>query len=257
MARVKGRLMTTRKDIVDAMESTPARATLVRKRALLDARLGQLCAGLGLVNQRKVGERTFAPKTGGRVRGRGAGCKRQQFRTDFETLTNKGKLDAGNPGYFMMVSGKYSFPLWICETSHAHYAVTKSDFQGLSKGVYVRTFTVPPMSIFIGRGDVFHAGASSEDGTLPDHVLFRYHTCMVPEKYKLPDAVELTPYFTSRFIDGTQLKNVTKSKVKDLDDEGNVLMDDLEGDQDDSNNTKQQPDPVVEIEQELAAISKE
>ena len=104
------------------------------------------------------------PKSGGFLL-TGKGCPRQSLHTDFGVgKSRNGNLEyARNPGYFFMCSGENRFPLWVCPFSH-YFTVKDSIAQRhMSMGVQVKKVHVPPNSVFIGRGDLSHAGASYED----------------------------------------------------------------------------------------------
>ena len=62
----------------------------------------------------------------------------------------------------------------------------------------VKKVRIPPFSVFFGRGDVWHAGGSYEDGYMQRET-FRYHMYLVPKGYALPDAVHRRKGFTPRF----------------------------------------------------------
>ena len=118
-AEAKTRFMTTRNGVVDRVEEDEGLRWLVRKRALLDVRIGQVAAALKLwSNGSGKGKKMFSPRTGGRVLATPKGCPRQTLHSDFQGLVSMETINTDNPGYFTMVSGENPFPLWVCEGSH-------------------------------------------------------------------------------------------------------------------------------------------
>ena len=89
-------------------------------------------------------------------------------------------------------------------------------------GVQVKKVHVPPNSVFIGRGDLSHAGASYEDsissgGTSQiglgsakkDCHVVSNHLYLVPRGQKLLDSVHRNPSFTPHFQDGLSAESMS------------------------------------------------
>ena len=193
-----GRFMTTRAGIVDELECKEECEWVVRRRALLDARLGQIACALRLSDNLMSTEKMHGPVTGGRVLCTSIGCPRQTLHTDFRGLKKRERNSNKNPGYFTITSGRFSFPLWVCENSHRIVFGSHRRMRILSMSMEVKKVRIPPFSVFFGRGDVWHAGGSYEDGYMQRET-FRYHMYLVPKGYALPDAVHRRKGFTPRF----------------------------------------------------------
>eukprot|EP00737_Agarophyton_chilense_P004389 gb/GEZJ01005501.1/.p1 GENE.gb/GEZJ01005501.1/~~gb/GEZJ01005501.1/.p1 ORF type:complete len:187 (-),score=24.93 gb/GEZJ01005501.1/:137-697(-) len=115
------------------------------------------------------------------------------------------KMEGKSLGFFIMAFWKNSFSFWMRVRSHTHYATSNAEFEGLAQRMYARKFKIPLMSIFIGSGDVFNAGAGSADGVMPDKELFRYRLYVVSEEYNLSDGVPLEPSFKLRLREDPSL----------------------------------------------------
>ncbi|KAI0556883.1 hypothetical protein FGB62_382g03 [Gracilaria domingensis] len=239
-----GRYIKTLFGMTTALEQDKNRVWTVRERALVDCRLGQVMACLGVGNNRKagaeeermalleeqqrsetneeegqgqatqqqhstqnidavlslaMGNRTksmYMPKTGGRWLYTSKGCGRQVLHTDFGPLGREETMNGiGNPGYFVICTGENGAGLWVCDGSHRLIAITDPrKLRALSRVTKVGLVEIPPKSIFVGRGDVFHAGSGSEDFPISGGCI-RYHTYFIPEGYSLPDAVHLNHRF--------------------------------------------------------------
>ena len=159
-------------------EQDEDRAWMARARALLDVRIGQAMAALGVWDNRDAGlEQMFTPKSGGRWLYTSKGCMRQTLHTDFPLLEKdvEGNFGRPNPGFFTIKTGPQEVPLWICPFSQ--HIVSWSDegnLVGVSKGIKVVRVLIPPFSMFVGRGDMFHFGAGFNDYR-GDSGLLRYH----------------------------------------------------------------------------------
>lgn len=183
-------------------EQDEDRAWMARARALLDVRIGQAMAALGVWDNRDAGlEQMFTPKSGGRWLYTSKGCMRQTLHTDFPLLEKdvEGNFGRPNPGFFTITTGPQEVPLWVCPFSQ--HIVSWSDegnLVGMSKGMKVVRVLIPPFSMFVGRGDMFHCGAGFDDYP-GDSGLLRYHLYFVPESVSLPDGVHLLCEFQPTF----------------------------------------------------------
>jgi len=194
------RYTTTRFGVMDDVEQDGARVWNAKARALLDLRIAHAVAALKL-NDNREDQKMFVPRTGGRWLLTAKDCKRQQLHTDFVLNYGGDYFDeTKNPGYFALCSGKEEVPVWICMHSHRIVASTShSNIRALSRGMVVNMIRIPPYSIFVGRGDVFHAGHGFDDYE-EDSGMLRYHMYFVPDGVSLPDGVHLLHAFRPTFV---------------------------------------------------------
>lgn len=91
------------------------------------------------------------------------------------------------PSYFIMASGRDSFPLWVWPDSHNHACRVRDGMAGWSLvPPHARLITVPPFSVLMVRGDVVHAGAADADDH-PRHGTGGYvkATCAYPRNIRV------------------------------------------------------------------------
>ena len=72
--------------------------------------------------------------------------------------------DRPNPSYFLIASGAQSFPVHVWPFSHI--LSTGNDevrLKAVSRAAHSLRVDVSAYSVFIGRGDLFHAGASGSE----------------------------------------------------------------------------------------------
>lgn len=198
-----GRYATTIHGMTVSIEQSENRVWAVRSRALVDVRVGQIAAGLKIVGGSNTYNKNISvhmPRTGGRWLYTTKNCERQRLHTDFKGLSREETISGtGNPGYFVLCSASEEVPLWVCEYSHRLIAASSErDVCNLSRGTRVVMIKIPPLSIFVGRGDLYHAGASYDDSPSQSG-LMRYHMYLAPDDYRLSDAVNYHPHFNPRF----------------------------------------------------------
>ena len=195
-----GRFGTTLEGLLEC-ENDEKETWLVRDKAKIDIRLGQCAASLQLwPHSDHVKDPMFVPSSGGRWLASTKGCERQTLHTDFPTLGSEDLQNGKNPGYFMMCAPTEVI-LWVCEHSHSAVSMArgrKRKLSGLSHGMEVVPIKIPPYSVFVGRGDMFHAGAGYDD-YITKGTNVRYHMYLVPDKVKLLDAIHLDSTFTPEF----------------------------------------------------------
>ena len=196
-----GRFITTRAGLVDEMEPRPAARSFVRKRALLDVRIGQILAGMRVDwdGSERLGVRNMSiPKTGGRFLYTGKDCPRQQLHTDYEVHRIKPKR---NHGVFCIVTTDALSKLWVVDRSHHYLREEDARMAALGKNLEARMVTIPPFSIFVGRGDLYHAGPAYADYHEEDvrEGSIRYHLYGVPWFVKLSDGVHNVKEFKPKF----------------------------------------------------------
>ena len=198
-----GRFITTLEGIAAHLEQDENLGWVVRKRAFLDARLGQLVVAMGLD---KVGSSSFGveamavPKTGGRFLLTGKGCQRQYLHTDFAVGSTPDEKRV--PGYFVLCTTRSPTPLWVVNHSHFYLGETDKVKQALSNAVFARKVLIPPFSVLIGRGDLQHGGAGYMDFPNPTiKGCLRYHMYFVPHDRTLIDGIHLPSFLRPRFED--------------------------------------------------------
>ena len=196
-ARRVGRMYSTNYGVTTALEQDASRVWASRMRAKLDVRLTQSFAALRVHdNCGPQKSRFYIPQTGGRWLLTSEGCGRQELHTDYEFEGRK----KDPKGYFLIACAKECF-LWVCEYSHKILAFTKDkDVAQLSKGMVAVKVRIAPNSIFVGRGDTFHAGVSYKDLNC-EGVNIRYHLYLSAVGYELPDGIHLLSTFKPRFVD--------------------------------------------------------
>ena len=192
-----GRMYSTNEGVTTALEQDKNRLWAAEMRARLDARIAQSLAALKIWDNVGIDKgRYFMMRTGGRWLLTSKGCKRQALHTDFAV---DGPSDMPL-GYYVICSSQEAF-LWVCEFSHKILGVAEQeDVPRLSKGMQVVKVRIPPNSIFIGRGDSFHAGASHEDLRC-EGISLRYHVYIRKVGHEIPDGIHLLPTFQPRFVD--------------------------------------------------------
>ncbi|KAI0560010.1 hypothetical protein FGB62_128g110 [Gracilaria domingensis] len=223
----EGRVMSTRWGTVEKPEDNEELRWVVRSRALLDVRMGTIAAALGLWENEREAVKMYTPKTGGRFLGTTRKCKRQTLHTDFSGLVTKETMNTGNPGYFVMASGKEGFPLWVSAGSHQLVGMNNQQLRVMSEVYPAKKIIIPPYSVFVGRGDVTHARASGKDKVdRPESMdlLVGYHMYMVPEGYALPDAVHRVRDFRPTFVNGDEEEEAEDELLSDKEG-GTVDMD--------------------------------
>lgn len=105
-----------------------------------------------------------------------------------------------NPGYFSTSCGLDEIPIWVWEHSHRTVAAAgDSTVHNFGREMVVHSIRMPPNYIFIGRRDVFHAGAFFSDSPLSEKQL-QYRIYMVRPRYSLTDGIELMRKFQTRFL---------------------------------------------------------
>lgn len=209
-----GRYQSTLHSVTTAIEEDANLVWMCASRSLLDARISQCIAALGLwTNTEKIGHEDihlrpsmYTPKTGGRWLVASRGCLRQQLHTDFEVQCRLNGEEAllvdeakQNPGFFTVTTAGNAVVLWLCPFSHYLVATAEEkSLQALSRSLKAVKVIIPPFSIFVGRGDMFHAGAAFEDYDTDSESL-RYRLYFVPENRKLTDQVYLQRLFNPEF----------------------------------------------------------
>ena len=212
------RFSTTKEGMV-GFEQDQDKQWVVRKRALLDARLGQILRALNL-DRASAGmwddPDMSIPRTGGRFLLTGKGCGRQTPHQDFQSRSRADFC----PGYFMIGTGVQPTPLWVCDYSHTFTSTTKQAARRFSKAASLKKVKIPPFSVFVGRGDLTHAGAAYEDSQVKEG-LIRYHLYFAPRGVRIEDGVHRFGEFRPRFEEeGVDKGSRTKRKSPETEDDG-------------------------------------
>ena len=169
-----GRRMTSRFGVMELLEQSDGLEW--KHRARLDVFIGIIMQGLGVATITDGVWDLFMPKTGGRPLASDPTTGPQQPHCDYGIDQTVVKSVVAQPGYFVMVAGKYGFTIWIAERSHIHRHTP-----GWRKKVDVKQVFVEPYSIFIGRGDLFHAGDKYNEKYNRDGAI-RYHVLLCPDE---------------------------------------------------------------------------
>ena len=131
-------------------------------------------------------------------------CPRQHPHVDFALPDVSGAVPwtaRPNPSYFLIASGAQSFPVHVWPFSHI--LSTGNDevrLKAVSRAAHSLRVDVSAYSVFIGRGDLFHAGASgSETNTTSNPTNVRLHLYAARTGSRLLDAVHLPQHCDFRF----------------------------------------------------------
>ena len=107
----------------------------------------------------------------------GEGCPRQALHTEFEV--NERRDSHNVPGDFAVCTGQYGAHLWAVPYSHRYLRYSSVAIRVLFNSVKAKKIWIPPYSVFFGRGDLCHAGASNDDsdgmgknGCIRNHIFF-------------------------------------------------------------------------------------
>lgn len=124
------------------------------------------------------GEPHYLLNTGGRFLLTGKGCSDQCGHDDFEYREDK------SSAYFLIVTGSEISSLWLCAGSHLFVQYTAAEKMKLAASSKLEAMEIPLFSMLFGHGYLQHAGTEWRGKQS-----LRYHTYLVPQKYKLLDTV--------------------------------------------------------------------
>lgn len=213
---LEGRWISTNTLMMEHVEEKKETVWVAKYRAYLDLRLGQLLAALRLAPNCGEGVAMMVPKTGGRWLVCTKKCKRQILHTDFST--SSAHITEDRPGYFLICTGTNEAPVWVVEGSHLSVKrVSFENARALGRGSVERKVYIPPYSVFVGRGDLFHAGYGMEGFSPNGRLVYgkqslRYHIYCVPEEYELPNGI----HTLKQFSDGvTQMEEFEEGEVEE------------------------------------------
>lgn len=247
--RTEGRCrFSTTKDGMIHFEDNPDLAWVVKKRALLDARIGQVIRAMNLDPAVAPGwydPEMTVPRTGGRFLLTGEGCPRQTTHQDFPTRSSMEKC----PGYFALATGMHSTPIWACENSHLYVFGTAKEIRAFSKAAKLKKIIIPPYSLFIGRGDLTHAGAGFGDSSVPNGLL-RYHIYFAPRGVRIEDGVHRIGIFRPRFEEGERARPQSPPRDGHQPDDDDASLHELENPtSDNGEETSEEQGEVVQEEE--------
>lgn len=170
-----GRRQTSRYAMMELMETSED--MVWKQRAKLDVYIALLARTLELGKRSNGGWDLQIPATGGRELASDPRTLDQALHCDFSPILNARGIPTEQPGYFAMISGDAGFFIWIVD--HSQYLEQQKTSR--ADGIEARKVFIKPFSIFIARGDVYHAGAAYDERTNANGTL-RYHILLSPSK---------------------------------------------------------------------------
>lgn len=177
--------------LFDITEHGEGTVKFAERRAALDVWIGIVSSLLDM--DRRGKDRSWLPKTGGRFLLSGKGVTDQCGHNDFPVR------ESGSPGYFFLVTGPAKASLHVCPGSHLYVRYHKSRRELLRKSLQMEEVAIPPFSMFIGHGQVQHAGVGWRGSPS-----LRYHTYISPEGSVLPDAISFSYYWSLETGNGSE-----------------------------------------------------
>ncbi len=188
-----GRRMTSRYAVMEYLETSESWKNRVR----IDVYIALIARALSLGSKRGDGWDLCIPSTGGRWLRTDPNTDVQEIHCDNKVLKNldHDQIPASNPGYFVMVSGSSGFYLWIAQGSHSLYQ-TKHYKNNL---MVVKKVFVSPYSVFMGRGDLFHAGDKFDGVRSKSQV--RYHMLLSNPSENIANEIQFGPTGDIQWID--------------------------------------------------------
>lgn len=163
-----------------------------RYRAAVDIRVAQLLSATGLFKPGVEGEDLFMPETGGRFLASTESLRPQVIHCDRPAMGYVGVMEGErNPGYFTICSGPRELKLWVVEGSHRAIAITRPNYvRALGMSSNAIRVTIPPFSVFFGRGDLMNADCGWDDGA--EHgPNVRYHIYFTPGNSPVTDSINI------------------------------------------------------------------
>lgn len=110
----------------------------------------------------------------------GSHCPIQTGHNDF----NVGVCDRENPGYFVIVTASMQSSLYVCPGSHLYVRYPPASKNKLKNVLVMTEIVIPAFSVFVGHGQIQHAGAEWKGFSS-----LRYHLYVVPENVNQTDSI--------------------------------------------------------------------
>lgn len=211
------RFMSTTHATTSFLESDPQnkeRMDMLKIRCSLDVILMQMCASLQLSNAawssspKTIEERynfslshqLRAPDTGGRIIATST-RKTPKMIGHLDFVFDKSVELAENgsikyPPYFLIVTANEGAPIWIAEGSQKFINTSVEEMKSFGKKYTMRLVRIPPWSLIIVRGDVYHGGAGGRE--TEGKRCFRYHMYAMREGVATGDVIN---DFVGKFMD--------------------------------------------------------
>lgn len=197
-----GRYITSLAAMTSNIEKSQDTVVLCKNKAKLDVRLCLIANRLKIMGDTMSTHKI--PDSGGRFLLTSRDCPRQIPHTDYEVETNNTAplVVSQNPGYFIVGTAEEAGGLWVSEGSHRFLCLPDGTRRAAGAKAHPLEFiTIPPFSVFIGRGDLIHAGAAHKDQNHP--FCARYHLYIRPSRLDIPNKVHLVPDCIPTFDEST------------------------------------------------------
>lgn len=136
----------------------------------------------------------MVPDSGGRFLATLSECSDQVPHTDFPMSKNLTYPEVDYlPSYFMIATGEEESVLAVLPHSHKEAYNTEGSEKEYAKHAGLTVRTIPAHSVFIGRGDLIHAGTGSLKAD--KRLCLRYHMYLQREGMALADAIHTKKEF--------------------------------------------------------------
>ena len=177
---------------------------LLRTRSKLDVVIMMLCRFLRLdyakykpnLEEDRDAPPLNCPDTGGRLILTLKDTKYQGPHKDYHVpYSVKLKRDgsAVYPPYFAMTSTDKATALWVADGSHRWAGKSSSELENLAKSVKLRLIFIPPHSVYIVNGFLFHAGGGGRESR--GDLCTRYHLYVLRHGIPLADGFDTNTFF--------------------------------------------------------------
>ena len=249
-----GRYQQTRTGAMEELERSTETIKHAKTRAMCDVRVGMLLSMMKLSDQTRKETAMYCPDTGNRCLASTVGVARQVIHTDRATMGMKRTvIDLENPGYFSIITGDQPAYLWVVDGSHYHIAKARSNqLHALGIGSTAEKKLIPPHSLYIGRGDVMHAGAGFEDYDVFDGNQLRIHSLFYPARETFPNAIHIIKEYRPRFAKGGEYSDLSEEDNEAVEETPEKEASGQSEEVDEEEEEDIEPIASVEIEKEVA-----
>ena len=232
-----GRYQSSNKCVMDHME-TKENVTYAKYRALADVRMGMALNMLNLSTQAHKIQAMVCPDTGSRCLVTTKGCPRQDIHSDRDAMGAQATIvEKKNPGYFTVATGQQAAFIWAVPGSHISIARTdQKDIFSLNAVSTAEKVRISPYSLFIGRGDLQHAGAGRNDYLTFKEPQYRLHSMFFPDGDQFPNNIKFVENYQPHFSGDTDpdaadannnasdsMEDDSQENQEDVDDDERVL----------------------------------